>query len=448
MSTEMTTDVRAIMDRTPFDKMAVADLIEVLGRDPSRYKTLQEAVRTIQDRHPTLDSDQHLRLGVAYVLLGHYRTGCEHLKQAGDLGMSWYFRGMAEENLNDWESAASTFDRASELDYKPETCRLHRAGALRFLGRTEESLAILDELKDLDGRSAEYHFQRGSLMVDDGEQVTAAVEFEKALELDRDHTGALFRLAFVNDLQGNDREAIDLYRRCTERPPVPISALINLGILYEDENKIEEAKACYERVLAVDPTHPRAALYHRDCVASDNEVIDVGTETLNRYYKKQLSVPVTDFELSVRSRNCLRKMHIRSLGDLTRITERTLLDSKNFGETSLNEIKEMMSSKNLKLGMALDSGQRPAAPTQARGGAMDLPETMSPEEREVRGKPISDLALSVRARKCMAKLNVQTVGDLMSYTADQLLESKNFGVTSLNEVRKKLEDLGVKLKND
>ena len=71
-----------------------------------------------------------------------------------------------------------------------------------------------------------------------------------------------------------------------------------------------------------------------------------------------LEIPVTDFELSVRSRNCLRKMNIRTLGDLTRTTEAALLASKNFGETSLSEIKEMMTSKNLRLGMALEGGDR------------------------------------------------------------------------------------------
>ena len=63
-------------------------------------------------------------------------------------------------------------------------------------------------------------------------------------------------------------------------------------------------------------------------------------------------------------------------------------------------------------------------------------------------KPIGDLNLSVRARKCVSKLNIQTVGDLLKHTGDELLECKNFGVTSLNEVREKLSSLSLKLKND
>ena len=44
MAEMMTTDVRALLDRNPFDASAVADLREVLGRDPSRYRTLRDAV--------------------------------------------------------------------------------------------------------------------------------------------------------------------------------------------------------------------------------------------------------------------------------------------------------------------------------------------------------------------------------------------------------------------
>ena len=69
-----------------------------------------------------------------------------------------------------------------------------------------------------------------------------------------------------------------------------------------------------------------------------------------------LDIPVTDFELSVRARNCLKKMNIRTLGDLVRITEAELLAYKNFGETSLKEIKDMLTAKGLRLGQALEEG--------------------------------------------------------------------------------------------
>jgi DNA-directed RNA polymerase subunit alpha len=152
-----------------------------------------------------------------------------------------------------------------------------------------------------------------------------------------------------------------------------------------------------------------------------------------------LSIPVTDFELSVRRRNCLQKMGITALGDLCRCTEQELLASKNFGETSLVEIRDMLISKGLKLGQLV---------TERRMTDTYEPESLSPDEQVMLARPISDLSLSVRARKCMIRLGISTIGELVRRTGDDLLECKNFGVTSLNEVRDKLTVHGLKIRGD
>jgi DNA-directed RNA polymerase subunit alpha len=153
-----------------------------------------------------------------------------------------------------------------------------------------------------------------------------------------------------------------------------------------------------------------------------------------------LSLPVTDFELSVRSRNCLQKMGIMTLGDLARTTEEEILASKNFGETSLSEIKEMLASKGLGLGQII----QPAAVEEAEPAPMEA----SADEQEIYNLPIGELNLSVRAKKCTTKLGIASIGDLVRRTAEDLLECKNFGVTSLNEVREKLTERGLKLRGD
>ena len=153
-----------------------------------------------------------------------------------------------------------------------------------------------------------------------------------------------------------------------------------------------------------------------------------------------LKTPVTDFELSVRSRNCLEKMGIGVLGDLTKISESELLASKNFGETSLIEISEMLSSKGLRIGQH-------TAETVQQDEPVDTSH-LSPDEQALLDRPISDLNLSVRARKCMNRLGMSSVGELIRKSGDDLLECKNFGVTSLNEIREKLEQVGLKLRGD
>jgi len=58
---------------------------------------------------------------------------------------------------------------------------------------------------------------------------------------------------------------------------------------------------------------------------------------------------------------------------------------------------------------------------------------------------LADLKLSVRATNCLESENINTVRDLAQRTEDQLLEVRNFGETTLNEVREKLSDLGLRL---
>ena len=65
--------------------------------------------------------------------------------------------------------------------------------------------------------------------------------------------------------------------------------------------------------------------------------------------------PVDDLELTVRSANCLKAENIYYIGDLIQRTETELLKTPNLGRKSLNEIKEVLASKGLTLGMKLEN---------------------------------------------------------------------------------------------
>src|SRR5262249_56170672 len=58
---------------------------------------------------------------------------------------------------------------------------------------------------------------------------------------------------------------------------------------------------------------------------------------------------------------------------------------------------------------------------------------------------LADLKLSVRASNCLESENIQTVRDLVQRSEDQLLEVRNFGETTLREVKDKLTELGLRL---
>ena len=67
-----------------------------------------------------------------------------------------------------------------------------------------------------------------------------------------------------------------------------------------------------------------------------------------------LDKPVDELELSVRSYNCLKNANIKTLRDLVTKTEAELLQTKNFGRKSLNEINEVLAGLGLRLGMRDD----------------------------------------------------------------------------------------------
>ena len=296
------------------------------------------------------------------------------------------------------------------------------------------------QVASINDRAAEEFFRRGLEAERDGNHERAIDFYERALNENPDHEGACFNLAVLYDRRGDDARAIELYERICTSPPVHLNALMNLAILYEDNNHYDEAHRCLDAVLRTNHNHPRARLYMKDVESARSQYYDEDADRRGDRRGAVLEIPITDFELSVRSRNCLKKMNIRSLGDLLKTTEPELLSYKNFGETSLNEIKALLASKGLRLGQAAEDGKAAAALTRRPVAPVgNVP-------AEILGKSVADLELSVRSRKALQRLNIGSLGELASRTEDELLGCKNFGQTSLNEIKQQLGAFGMSLR--
>lgn len=402
----------------------------------------QEAL-SLRDEISEGDKSKHklTQAGVAFYLLGKHEQANEFLSKVSGDGIADYYRGHVLSALGRYKEAADAFENAGKHGYEAVQALLCRAGAVRASGDLDKAEALLKTAASQGGGTrAEYSFQMGCVLSDRGDTYGAVEYFERAVDMNPNHSKALFWLAGENTVRGNDEDAIRLYERSLSKPPMYLGALLNLGLLYEDSENYGAAAYCFRRVLEIDPNHARARLYFKDIEGAHDMYYDEDTLRNQARMSQILEIPVTDFELSVRSRNCLQKMGIRNLGDLTRTTEQDLLAGKNFGETSLQEIKEMMLSRSLQLGEAVSKDR-----TRDYGFPV---ENVNPQQQALLNRPVADLNLSVRARKCMTRLGISTLGELAMRTPDELLESKNFGVTSLNEVRSKLSDLGLKLRND
>jgi len=84
--------------------------------------------------------------------------------------------------------------------------------------------------------------------------------------------------------------------------------------------------------------------------AAYEEAAGAGMEIRN----ENLNRSVEELELSVRSYNCLKNANIQSIGELIQKSEQEMLRTKNFGRKSLNEIKEILGTMGLSLGMRVD----------------------------------------------------------------------------------------------
>jgi len=298
-------------------------------------------------------------------------------------------------------------------------------------------------VSSINERAAEEYYKKGQDAENQAQHEKAVEFYERALNENPDHESACFNLALLYDRRAEDAKAIELYERICTSPPVHLNALINLALLYEDNNHYDEAHRCLEAVLKTAPNHERARLFMKDVESARSMYYDDDDRRGDRK-NVVLEIPITDFELSVRSRNCLKKMNIKSLGDLLRTTEQELLSYKNFGETSLNEIKALLAQKGLRLGQAVEDGKGGAA--GAAAAVRRAPVIAGNVAPDVLGKSVADLELSVRSRKALQRLNINSLAELASRTEDELLGCKNFGQTSLNEIKQQLASFGMGLR--
>ncbi|HNS19845.1 MAG TPA: DNA-directed RNA polymerase subunit alpha C-terminal domain-containing protein [Sedimentisphaerales bacterium] len=379
-----------------------------------------------------------LQTGIGLFILGRNREALAKLQKGPDCKEKYLYLAFTLRQLRKHDEAIQNLQRAKDHGAEALSVSLEKTATYRSAGNLEAAAKEIKSCANFQNVSAEYHYQLARLEEAQGLYDNAVANYKTALELAPTHHRAMFHLAYRYDLSGYEDQAIEHYKQVVSGSPTYVSALLNLAVLYEDLGDFDKASACIDKVLESHPNHPRASLFHKDVESSKTMLYDEEREKKRSRKNQILETPISDFELSVRSRNCLRKMNIRTLGDLLNITEAELLSYKNFGETSLREIKAILDQKGLRLGQALEDKQLQVETT---------PERAATDDRGLMNKTVEDIQLSVRARKCLQKLNIRTLGELTRTTDAELLGCKNFGVTSLNEIKKALAGFGLSLRN-
>lgn len=415
------------------------ELIEQVTRSAhSNAVVLQKFTDQVVANQGASSPEDLLRVGIGLQIIGQSAEAIEALQGAKDCVEKYMVLGRAQRACALTEDALASFEKTLKFKADALLAATEKIATLLRARDLEAAEKALDSCSNYDGVSAEYHYRLAQLKEAQGLHDEAYKHGKKAVSLAPDHADAMFMLALRADLMGDDEEAIEYYRQIIACSKGSVNVWLNLAILYEDQGDYEKASTCTEAVLGAFPNHPRALLFDKDIESSKTMFFDEEREKKLSRKNQILETPISDFELSVRSRNCLKKMNILTLGDLLNISEAELLSYKNFGETSLREIKAILDSKGLGLGMALDD---------KHFAKKAVAEPVHEEDQGLLSKPVDDLQLSVRARKCIQKLNIRTIGDLTRTTDAELLGCKNFGVTSLTEIQKALTNFGLSLRS-
>ncbi len=388
------------------------------------------------------------RRGLGHWMLGEYERAAELLTAHESDPVASFTRAKALMSLRRFDEAAQVFEGLSKKysDLPPPRGGWYEAKLEAAIARGELEAGLAELEKDLaetttefeDSAEGAYLAARKSELQHDYE--TALDHYQQAREIDVTLRENLFHGAYLAERCGLDDMALEFYELLIEQPPIDANVLFNLGVLYEDVGRDQEAAACYDLVHQADPQDERARLYVADARAAMDMYYDEDRERKEDRLNQILRIPITDFELSVRARNCLNKMNINTLGDLVQRTEQELLSYKNFGETSLAEIKEILHSKGLRLGM----------PREEAVASVELHahRVYTGENADVYNKPITELQLSIRARRTVEALGCLTIGDILKHSPDELLGMPNFGVTSLQELKSTLSEFGLKLRGE
>lgn len=133
-------------------------------------------------------------------------------------------------------------------------------------------------------------------------------------------------------------------------------------------------------------------------------------------------------ELSVRARNVLRGNRITSYKELKSLSEKeyfSFKDLKNCGAKTAKELTEMFAALKV---------QEPSAIVKDDDKAVDL---------NIYERAITSFRLSVRTRNCLKEAEIKTIGDLVSFSKDDILHLKNVGRKTIEELEMLLKDLNL-----
>ncbi|MDD6373217.1 MAG: DNA-directed RNA polymerase subunit alpha [Bifidobacteriaceae bacterium] len=184
-----------------------------------------------------------------------------------------------------------------------------------------------------------------------------------------------------------NKAAIDNSAEKAEIDRIPVDSIYSpvLKVSYKVEATRVEQRTDFDRLILDVETKP--AITPRDAVASAGstlvelfglfrelntqaEGVEVGQAPVQEETNPELAVPIEDLNLTQRSYNCLKREGIHTIGELISHTEQDLLDIRNFGMKSIDEVKDKLQA----LGLSLKTSPLGSTPINLEGGTFFTPD--------------------------------------------------------------------------
>jgi DNA-directed RNA polymerase subunit alpha len=147
---------------------------------------------------------------------------------------------------------------------------------------------------------------------------------------------------------------------------IPVDSIYSpvLKVTYKVEATRVEQRTDFDRLII--DVETKSSIRPRDAVASagktlvelfglarelnvEAEGIDIGPSPADTFMAEQMSMPIEQLDLTVRSYNCLKRESVHTVGELLGRSEADLMDIRNFGQKSIDEVKAKLASMGLAL---------------------------------------------------------------------------------------------------
>lgn len=217
--------------------------------------------------------DAHYNLGDLYARVGRFPEAVETYKKAleSDPKFKDAHCGLGDVYVEVGGQRQAVFAYEQALRFHPEDKDLHVVvvkaytkaiakdpGVAAYREARSSVLARYAAMVNKDRPKAVSYFNLGNLYGEVGDNAMALLAYQRALEINPRHSGALYNLGNLYKEQGRLKEAIGFYQKALDVDSRMADAYLNMGVIYGRQGEKEREKSSYQKAIEVDPGNGRA----------------------------------------------------------------------------------------------------------------------------------------------------------------------------------------------